>query len=132
MIETDWSSIREALLSGERGIYLLYGESGTGKSARLKETLRGRKVLWLSSEQMKEMIMAEVFGAEPIPTDDFDYAVIDNIEDIVSDAMEERFSRILDRWVDAGLSVALTECRARSGPLPTRHEIRKADIVPQP
>ncbi len=114
-----------ALVSGEPGIYLLYGKSGVGKSTLLRAVLRGKDVLWLTSETMREMILDEARGIRTIPAEGFTHVVIDNIEDIRGEATVKWFSKVLDRWVDAGIAAAMTECWPRWEQLSTKHPIRR-------
>ena len=128
IMELEQDHLEESLLSGGGKIYLLYGKSGVGKSAFLKTVLHGRNVLWLTSEQMKRLIIDNVLGMREIPTSGYDYIVIDNIEDIIGEATTAHFSKVLDLWVDAGMTVAMTECRPRWNKLNTRSHIWKVSM----
>ena len=102
----------------------MYGKSGIGKSVFLRKTLCDRDALWLTSERMKQFIIDDVLGVQSISLGGYDYIVIDNIESIVGEATTERFSEILDRWADAGMSVVMTSCRPRWNRLNTTNRIR--------
>ena len=42
------------------GLYLFFGESGTGKTTYLKDVLSDKNALWLSAEKMKEMMLDDI------------------------------------------------------------------------
>ena len=101
--------IRKKLRS-DPGVYVITGESGTGKSIFLRDVYNDKDVLWLSAEKMKQMMIEEIQNKKPVSVGTYKYIVIDNIEDIRGEATIRRFSEIVDEWVANGVVIAMTEC----------------------
>lgn len=106
------------------GLYLFYGESGTGKTTYLRDVFSDKNVLWLSSEQMKQMMIDDILKKTPISAGNYRYIVIDNIEDFRGEALLRKFAEIIDGCVDEGIVVAMTECSSDGNVLPTRNSIK--------
>ena len=118
-------AFRQALRAGGGGLFLVYGRSGTGKTLFLRDALRDKRVLWLTSEQVRELLLEELRLRRPAEAAPYEYVVIDNLESLRGEATLQRFSALLDRWTAEGRTVAMTTCDPGRTGLRTRAPIRR-------